>query len=198
MDNMHLLGINPRTIEAVVLSHEHMDHTGGIYSFLEEANQPTVYLLESFPANFKRVVAAHTKVVEVNGPMEIFPGIHTTGELVGGGVREQALAISTDEGSVIITGCAHPGIVRMVTQGRNTLQPEVTGEYHPVALVVGGFHLASETSDRIESIIANLQSLNVQRVSPTHCTGDAAIALFAEVFGDGYIPGGVGTIIQLP
>ncbi len=196
MDNMHLLGIDPRTIEAVVLSHEHPDHIGGLIPFLAEANQPTVYLLASFPVDFKNTVVALTDVVEVTRSMEILPDIYTTGEVIGD-VREQALAIRTDEGSVIITGCAHPGIGRMVRRGRSSLQHGADVEYAPVALVVGGFHLAYEYPDQIERVISDLQSLNIQRISPTHCTGDVAIAMFAEAFGDRFIPGGAGKIITL-
>jgi TolB protein len=197
MNNMHLLSIDPMTIEVVVLSHEHMDHIGGLLPFLAEVNQPTVYLLASFPADFKNSVAFLTEVVEVTHAMKIYPDIYTTGEVIGG-VKEQALAIRTDEGTVIITGCAHPGIVGMVRQGRSILQPEDSVALAPVALVVGGFHLAHENSNQIERLIADLQALDVERVIPTHCSGDIAIALFAEEFDDGYIPGGAGQIITLP
>ena len=197
MDNMHLLGIDPKTIQAVVLSHEHGDHVGGLLSFLAEASQPTVYLLPSFPARFKNTVAALTNVVEVTDSLEIFPGIYTTGQVTGD-VSEQALAILTDKGSVIITGCAHPGIATMVKQGRSTLQPGDEVRYAPVALVVGGFHLADKSPAQIERVIADLSSLNVQQVCPTHCTGDVAIAIFAETFGEGFIPGGAGKVITLP
>jgi Tol biopolymer transport system component/metal-dependent hydrolase (beta-lactamase superfamily II) len=197
VDNMHLLGIDPETIEAVVLSHEHPDHIGGLVPLLAEANQPTVYLLASFPADFRNAVAALTDVVEVSRKMEIYPDIYTTGEVIGD-VREQALAIRTDEGTVIITGCAHPGIGRMVRRGRSSLQPGVDVEYAPVALVVGGFHLAVEDPDVIEGVIADLLSLNVRQVCATHCTGDVAIPMFAEAFGDRFIPGGAGKVITLP
>jgi Tol biopolymer transport system component/metal-dependent hydrolase (beta-lactamase superfamily II) len=197
MDNMHLLGIDPKTIEAVVLSHEHLDHIGGLLPLLAEANQPTVYLLPSFPSHFKSAVAALTDVVEVTESVEIYPDIYTTGRVTGG-VREQALAIRTEEGTVVVTGCAHPGVARMVRRGRSALQPGDDVAYAPVALVVGGFHLAHDPPDQIERVITDLQSLNVQRVCPTHCSGDVAIALFAEVFGDGFIAGGAGKIITLP
>jgi Tol biopolymer transport system component/metal-dependent hydrolase (beta-lactamase superfamily II) len=197
MDNMHLLGIDPKTIEAVVLSHEHGDHIGGLLPLLAEANQPTVYLLFSFPTGFKGRVAARTDVVEVTGSVEIFPDIYTTGA-VSGVIREQALAIRTDEGSVIITGCAHPGIARMVREGRSTLRPGDEVENAPVFLVVGGFHLGGASSSQIQRVIADLQSLDVRHVCPTHCTGDMAIAMFAEAFGDGFIPGGAGKVITLP
>jgi TolB protein len=198
LDNMQILGIDPQSIEAVVLSHEHWDHIGGLLPFLEVANQPIVYLLPSFPYRFKNSVAALTEMVEVSDALEIFPGIYTTGEVTGGGVQEQALAIQTDQGSVIITGCAHPGVNRMVRMGRSALQPGIDVEYTPVSLVVGGFHLGSTSQSQIENIIENLQSMDVKQISPTHCTGDAAIAIFAEVFGDDYIPGGAGKEFILP
>jgi 7,8-dihydropterin-6-yl-methyl-4-(beta-D-ribofuranosyl)aminobenzene 5'-phosphate synthase len=86
----------------------------------------------------------------------------------------------------------------MVRRGRSSLQPGDDVEYAPVALVVGGFHLAYEYPDQIERVIADLLSLNVQQVCPTHCTGDVAIAMFDEAFGDGFIRGGAGKIITLP
>lgn len=197
MGNMDLLGIDPKTIQAVILSHEHGDHTDGLLPFLAQADRPPVYLLPSFPARFKNAVAALTNVVQITDSLEIFPGIYTTGPVTGD-VSEQALAIRADQGSVIITGCAHPGIARMVEQGRGTLQPGDEVQYAPVALVVGGFHLASASPAQIERVIADLLSLNVQQVCPTHCTGDAAIAMFAEAFGEGLIPGGAGKVITLP
>jgi 7,8-dihydropterin-6-yl-methyl-4-(beta-D-ribofuranosyl)aminobenzene 5'-phosphate synthase len=198
IENMHLLGIDPQRIEAVVLSHEHMDHVGGLLPFLAEADQPTVFLLSSFPAAFKIRVAALTEVLQVSGPVEIFPDIYTTGEVTGDGIEEQALAIRTAKGSVIITGCAHPGILQMVRSGRSALQPGEAIDYEAVALVVGGFHLASKNTSQVEAIIAELKSLDVVRVCPTHCTGDAAIAMFAEAYGEGYILGGAGKVITLP
>ena len=197
MDNLHLLGIDPKTIQAVVLSHEHGDHIDGLLPLLAQGHRPTVYLLPSFPARFRNTVSALTNVVKVTDSLEIFPGIYTTGQVTGD-VSEQALAIRTDKGSVIITGCAHPGIAKMVKKGRSTLQPGDEVQYAPVALVVGGFHLAGASPAQIERVIADLLSLNVQQVCPTHCTGDVTIAMFAEAFGEGFIPGGAGKVITLP
>jgi len=70
-------------------------------------------------------------------------------------------------------------------------------QYAPVALVDGGFHLADKSPAQIERVIADLLSLNVQQVCPTHCT-ECSDWMFAEAFGEGFIPGGAGKVITLP
>ena len=92
-----------------------------------------MYLLPSFPDTFKQQVEQLTQVIEVTPGQLIGNGILTTGEIAGN-IPEQALLIRTEEGLVIITGCSHPGIVRIVD---NAI--ELTGD--PVYLVLGGFHL---------------------------------------------------------
>ena len=63
-------------------------------------------------------VRSLTALVEVHGPVEIRPGIHTTGE-VGRGIVEQALLVETGDGLVVVTGCAHPGVVKMVRRAQS-------------------------------------------------------------------------------
>jgi len=118
------------------------------------------------------------RVEEVLEAREIFPGAYTTGEL-GDAVREQALALKTANGLVVITGCAHPRIVSMVRKAR-----KISGEDR-VDLVLGGFHLGGEPPSRIESIAEELRVLSVQRVSPCHCSGDAARTQLRQKFGSG-------------
>ncbi len=198
MSNLHILGIDPKQVEAVVISHKHDDHTAGLLPFLEEADHPAVYLLASTPSSLKLKVEAQTELIEVVQPVEIFPGMYSTGKLSAGGIDEQGLVIDRGEDIVVITGCAHPGVVNIVRQARMVVQPGQNIEYKPVALVLGGFHLMRASQAEVESIIADLKALGVQQVSPTHCTGDEAIALFSEYFGTGYIAGGVGKIVTMP
>ena len=110
--NISKLGIDPNSIDLVVLSHEHWDHVGGMESFLEKNHNVSVFVLESFPQDFKQMVSSRgAKIIEIEKPAEICRGAHSTGQL-GTSIKEQGLIIRTDKGTILITGCAHPGIVR--------------------------------------------------------------------------------------
>jgi 7,8-dihydropterin-6-yl-methyl-4-(beta-D-ribofuranosyl)aminobenzene 5'-phosphate synthase len=180
--NFEALGKDPRAVDVVVLSHAHGDHTGGLAALLESGAAPTVYV----PAG---LAVASSRRVEVDEPQELLPGVWTTGA-VRGSVTEQALVVQSAEGWVLVTGCAHPGIVQMVERAQ-----EAVGE--EIHLVMGGFHLRAESAVRIEGLIEELQALGVEAAAPTHCSGDEARRLFKEAFGEqGYLIG-VGTTFRL-
>jgi 7,8-dihydropterin-6-yl-methyl-4-(beta-D-ribofuranosyl)aminobenzene 5'-phosphate synthase len=185
LGNLQALGFDPLDIDAVVLSHEHGDHVGGLPLLLAQGVEPSIYLPQSFSLSTKSIADSHGVLVEVSDPMEIIPGVYTTGEL-GEEIIEQALVLETAEGIVVVTGCAHPGIVEILQRAK-----EITGE--DIDLVVGGFHLMRHSQHQIESIIDEFRSLGVRRVVPSHCTGELAMSLFAEAYGEDYLVGGVGT-----
>jgi 7,8-dihydropterin-6-yl-methyl-4-(beta-D-ribofuranosyl)aminobenzene 5'-phosphate synthase len=192
LGNMRQLGVEPAEIDIVVLSHFHGDHTGGLGGFLEKNPRVVVYLPGSFPGNFKKAVTSlGARVEEVLKSKELCVGVYTTGEL-GDGIREQALALKTAGGLVVITGCAHPGIVKIVRKAK-----EITGE-ETVYLVAGGFHLGGEPPSRLESIAKELRRLSVRKVAPCHCSGEGTRSFFREKFGPDYLESGVGRRIRLP
>lgn len=184
LHNMGEVGLDPLDIDAVVLSHAHGDHTGGLGALLNAGARPTVYIPASFPRSFKADVRAHTHVVEVTDPTSIGPGMYTTGE-VGTGIREQALAVETAEGLVVVTGCAHPGVDTMARRAWTHFGDDI-------ALVMGGFHLGGASRARVEGIIADFRDMGVECVAPCHCTGDAARRLFKEAYGEHCTLAGVG------
>lgn len=190
--NSSILGIDLSHITHVLLTHEHGDHTGGLSGFIAQLAddiRPNIYMLPSFPANLKRLPADKADVVEVTPWQMISTDIYTTGE-VRGPVNEQALVVTTDVGLVIVTGCAHPGIVNIVERAKEHFQRDV---YQ----VIGGFHLGGKPSSELESIVADFRRLGVRKVTPTHCTGDEAIAAFRDEYGDDYIQGGAGRVIVI-
>ena len=189
LENMRVLEIDPARIQSIVLSHAHGDHTGGLSALLDGGNQPSVYLLPSFADTYKHQLGLVTQVNEVTPGQVIADEILTTGE-IGGNIPEQALVIRTGEGLVVITGCAHPGIVRIIERAM-----ELTGD--PVYLVLGGFHLGNKSEAEISAIIADFQRLGVQNVAPCHCTGERAIAMFADEYRQAFIQAGVGKVITI-
>jgi len=62
---------------------------------------------------------------------------------------------------------------------------------------MGGFHLLDRSESDINKIIEELNSLGVQKVAPSHCTGDKAMALFRQAWQDNYIEGGLGAVIYI-
>jgi 7,8-dihydropterin-6-yl-methyl-4-(beta-D-ribofuranosyl)aminobenzene 5'-phosphate synthase len=188
MSNLSALGFDPRRIDAVVLSHVHNDHIGGLDALLTVNDLATVFVPRSFPDEFKTRVSKRAPVIQVREPMTITENIRTTGE-VDGAIIEQALIVQTNKGLVVITGCAHPGIVEMVRKAK---------VYGDVYLVMGGFHLADKSTQEIETLIAELKRLGVRQVAPSHCTGEAAIRQFSAAFSADFILAGVGLRIAIP
>jgi 7,8-dihydropterin-6-yl-methyl-4-(beta-D-ribofuranosyl)aminobenzene 5'-phosphate synthase len=185
LDNLTTLGIDPLAIDAVVLSHVHSDHTGGLDRLLAVNDRLTVYLPRSFPASFKARI--HNPVVEVSESMMIADRIRTTGEL-GTSIVEQALIVETRHGLIVLTGCAHPGIVEIVRAAK---------AFGAVDLVMGGFHLADRSAAEVETVIAELKRSGVQQAAPGHCTGDGAIEQFRTAFSTGFIQIGAGAVLYV-
>lgn len=189
--NMERLGLMPEHVNAVVLSHTHADHIGGLDDFLARNARVTVYMPQSFPVTFRDAVKRRGAQIDTvgGGPRWLFANFHSTGEM-GNGVKEQALIIDTPSGLVVVTGCAHPGIVEVVRTARGYLNKEVY-------LVMGGFHLSALSEAEIRQKIRSLASLGTKKVAPSHCTGDAAIALFRKALGNDFVDGGCGAVIEL-
>lgn len=190
LSNMKKLGIKPEEVDIVFLSHNHHDHTGGLWDLLKENHRVTVYLPESFPQEFKeRIKAPGADYFSVSEPREICKGVLTTGEL-GREIIEQSLVLDTEKGLVVITGCAHPGIAIIVKKAKQMRGGQIY-------LALGGFHLMSYSEAGIGEIIHSLKEMGVRRVGPSHCTGEKALALFKKEWGDNFLEAGCGAIIEI-
>ena len=105
-------------------------------------------------------------------------------------LRELSLAINTPDGMVIIVGCSHPGIDKIV-EAASTINPRIH-------LVAGGLHLLVASDSDIENIVTTLRDrFKVEYVAPGHCTGEPAFAALKKAFGDRYLYAGLGTTLAL-
>jgi 7,8-dihydropterin-6-yl-methyl-4-(beta-D-ribofuranosyl)aminobenzene 5'-phosphate synthase len=180
--NMATLGHPADKIQTVVLSHNHADHTGGAAALLRQNNRLQVYALPSTAPEVRAGALSGARWCDVGEPQQIADGIWTTGPL-GTALPEQSLILQGEAGQVLITGCAHPGIVEIVSRVR---------EHGSVSTVIGGLHLKDMTAAECRAVVSGLQALGVLRVAPCHCTGDRAIEQFREAYGKGFTAAGVG------
>jgi 7,8-dihydropterin-6-yl-methyl-4-(beta-D-ribofuranosyl)aminobenzene 5'-phosphate synthase len=101
---------------------------------------------------------------------------------------DQSIVIHVkDKGLIVLTGCAHAGVVNTVNYAR-----EISG-VERVWAVLGGFHLGPATDEEIDRTIDAIAELNPKVVSPSHCSGFPAIARFASRMPDTFVLGVVGT-----
>jgi 7,8-dihydropterin-6-yl-methyl-4-(beta-D-ribofuranosyl)aminobenzene 5'-phosphate synthase len=188
--NMKKLGIDPETVDIIILSHVHYDHIGGLSDFLTVNPEVTVYMPKSLPQSVKDgVTKVGAKLVEVQKPMKICKDVYSTGEL-GSFIKEQSLIIKTSEGLVVITGCAHPGIVNIVKKTKDIHKTDVY-------LALGGFHLCWMNAWQIGGIVRGLKEQSVKKVAPCHCSGDLARKHFERAYGKDFILSGAGKKIAI-
>ncbi len=135
------------------------------------------------------IAASPARLHPVERPLEIAPGAMLTGPIprvaniedAGGPfyldpactqpdplADDQALALETRRGTVVVLGCGHAGIINTLSYVR-----ELTGE-RTILAVLGGMHLINASARRIETTIRELRRLKVQRLTFAHCTGMAA------------------------
>ncbi|MFA5104485.1 MAG: MBL fold metallo-hydrolase [Candidatus Margulisiibacteriota bacterium] len=190
LSNMKKAGIKPKEINIIVLSHSHWDHTGGLFDFLKENSNVTVYVLPSFSKKFKQEIKnSGAKFKESAGYTEIIKGVFTTGEL-GSKIKEQSLIIDSSEGPVLITGCAHPGIVSIVKSAE-------ASHKQSISVILGGLHLMEKSSAQTDRIITSLKKLGIKKVVPLHCTGDRQSRMIIKEFGAGDKKTGAGSKIKI-
>jgi 7,8-dihydropterin-6-yl-methyl-4-(beta-D-ribofuranosyl)aminobenzene 5'-phosphate synthase len=194
MTNVGHLNVNCARIDQVVISHIHDDHMGGLFDILAKCNRPTLFLPFSYPRQrgeplgdqadrdfnalldrLKPLVSAITRKKEASKVGDRF---FTTG-MIEDQSFEQALVVPTSKGLIVITGCAHPGVVEIVRRARETMKRDVY-------LVMGGFHLVSMSPEQTARIARELRTLT-KYVGPCHCTGESAQKIFRDVFAEDYL-----------
>lgn len=130
----------------------------------------------------------------VDGNTEIAPGMHLIalvsdkpGTLE---LHELSLAINTLEGMVIVVGCSHPGIEKIVAAA-SAINPRVH-------LIAGGLHLVTASDTDIDRIVRALHDqFKVEYIVPGHCTGEPAFTALRKAFMDRYLYAGVGTTLLM-
>jgi len=138
-----------------------------------------------FPESVRNMIKSYgADFVDISSPTKISDFVFSTGELYGP-PKEQSLVINSKKGLIVITGCAHPGIVNIVKKAKEMF-PEKN-----IYLVLGGFHFPPA------KIISEFKNLKVEKVAPSHCSGDKIRELFKQKYKENLIENGVGKIIKI-
>jgi 7,8-dihydropterin-6-yl-methyl-4-(beta-D-ribofuranosyl)aminobenzene 5'-phosphate synthase len=105
-------------------------------------------------------------------------------------LKELSLAGNTSEGLVLVVGCSHPGIEKIV-EAAAAINPKIN-------LVAGGFHLVVAPDDVIAKAVTALKdTFKVENIAPGHCTGEPTFSALKKAFGDRYLYAGLGTTLPL-
>ncbi|MBN1679614.1 MAG: MBL fold metallo-hydrolase [Anaerolineae bacterium] len=222
------LHIDLSQIDALALSHAHLDHTGGVpdvlkrtrpmiplYAspdifrerFVRSLEQPVSYCLKLSRDELEQ----HVDLRLSADPVEIVPGVWTTGEITdrtsfeGRGNMHQirvdgewkpdpyrddlSLVLETGDGLVVLLGCGHAGLLNILRQVKRHFDGDIIA-------IAGGTHLASATDAMLQQAIDELSTTyNRPRLYPNHCTGQRAVNALADAFGSQVQPCPPGTIL---
>jgi 7,8-dihydropterin-6-yl-methyl-4-(beta-D-ribofuranosyl)aminobenzene 5'-phosphate synthase len=157
------------------------------------------------------------EVILSTGPMEVLPGCWTTGEIprvsfedisppMGGGRRvivvdgvevddrildDQALFLDVDGvGPIIVTGCAHAGIVNTLIHAKKTWGLD------RIHGIIGGLHLLQRPDSYIERTLDFIRGFEPSLLSPCHCTGFKAMAMLWKAFPESFLLNFSGRVIE--
>jgi 7,8-dihydropterin-6-yl-methyl-4-(beta-D-ribofuranosyl)aminobenzene 5'-phosphate synthase len=222
-NNMQILGIDPKSLDLIVISHEHWEMLDGVPYLLENNPQLPIYTTDVVVREM-----GQTELFQQRNWSDNLKGVNETLKLTpniilmklksrprhGGpfGIEEVHIVLKTKQGLVILQGCGHPEIVNIMERSR-----QQTGEKR-VYLISGGTRMLDPgkvvklpggglfsipqphpySDEDVAEIADKLLAAGVQHIVRTHCTGDRAEKILARKFGDKYINEKLGMTISLP
>ena len=234
--NARTLGIDLSSVNTLVISHGHFDHTGGLLDLFpappdirliahpdiftpKYAQHPPGHIPEySFIGirHARECIESHfqTRFEFQTGFSKIQDGIYFSGEIVkttdferpdshlklktdDGYITDPmkddiSLLVETSKGPVIITGCAHSGVVNVIRHFENK-----TG-YNKFYGLIGGTHLGFLNSDdQLARSIEAFESYGFELIAVSHCTGNEAAAACYNHFKDRFAFANAGWRIEL-
>jgi 7,8-dihydropterin-6-yl-methyl-4-(beta-D-ribofuranosyl)aminobenzene 5'-phosphate synthase len=128
---------------------------------------PGVHLLTEIPSAYAKPSGDIHLLMRREGEL-----LHDTFE------HEMAFVLEAEDGLVVLTGCAHSGVLNMIEAARQALPDK------PILAVIGGFHLLAETQPVVFEISKKLLDMDIPAVYTGHCTGDPQTDILAQALGD--------------
>jgi 7,8-dihydropterin-6-yl-methyl-4-(beta-D-ribofuranosyl)aminobenzene 5'-phosphate synthase len=186
--NVAKLGADLSRLNFVMISHAHRDHTSGLKLVASIKPGIKVYIPPD-PDLARYIRGIGLRPIVVNNTMEVSSRVYVIKPLYGPPL-EDAVAINTSKGLLVLVGCSHPGVVSIVKQALNDtgVKPYI---------VIGGLHMFGASVSEVEEVVTRLLELGVEKVYPLHCSGDEVREYLAHYYRDAYGEGGVGLEIAI-
>lgn len=205
-ENMRKLGVSGEDVDALVISHNHMDHVGGMKAWQSgtfsapggrtDLSDLPIYVPTTltYPGSLPLIA---------DKPIKIGEGIASLGRqpfvqpfpmwIVQPLEQEQSLVVHVEgKGLVVITGCGHPGVERIVARAESLFGLPVVG-------VVGGLHYMGMSAEQVQPHLDFIRSLEPSLVALSpHDSDPSAIDMFRSAFADAYQDIQVGREIHFP
>jgi len=221
LHNLEVAEVAPRSISALVLSHSHWDHTGGLSALLERVPGLPIY---AHPDLVRERFSRRGGEVQAKGlplalealrlsaaPQEVLPGIWTTGEI---SERPEPEGRSPhhfvrdgegwapdpyrDDMSLVLEGSQGLVLICGCCHAGllNTLLHVRRAFGRDPVAVLGGTHLISADERHLRRLVEVLRRLGPPALYLNHCTGQAAYVVLAQAFGDRVAPCPAGTVLE--
>lgn len=225
-NNVKAKRVDLTTLDFVVVSHRHGDHTSGLNQLLSVNPDVTIYAPQenfgvfgaALPGNFYKrneALPADTRYFDGDPPETLrfgsawpeanFTWVTKDTEIAPGFhliVLPGSWGVDLEVKEISLAIETPDGIVLIVGCGHPKIEAIVKAAKaalnKPIHLVIGGLHLLPASDKEIRRIATALRDTwNVRFVAPGHCTGEPGFAILKEGFSDRYIYAGLGSNLQL-
>src|SRR4030042_490292 len=156
------------------------DTFGDPYVFLRNIERMNIDL-----SKIKHIVISHDHWDHISGLWYIIRRFKNIN------ISEQALVVNSENGLIVITGCAHPGILTILKEVKKNFPDK------EILCALGGFHLLGKERKDIELIVSELKKIGIKKVGPTHCSGKEAEGIFKNQYRENFIPIKAEEIIEI-
>ena len=198
----HVLKMNP-TVKIFTPAEQQNFHTPsapGLVNMIKRRVDSAPEDMHYFDGKYPQQVGSDSpwpdaNFVQIRTPTEVLPGFwlfSTVSDVTGTKeMNEISMAVKTPQGLVVIVGCSHPGIEKIL-EAAVKIEPQVYS-------VFGGFHLAETADAEVSTLVARFRDKwKFERVAAGHCTGEFAFSEFSRIYGAKYDRAVVGAVISLP
>lgn len=189
--NALAMGIDLQRTDALMLSHRHWDHAGGLQHHAFAQKKPLIFhprVMDALPEKEAEKLKRDFDITMSSDPLEYADGIFFLGQIPRETAFETgsygadsmpddtAVAVKSKNGAIVVTGCSHSGVCNICEHAKR-----VTGQ--ELYAVIGGFHLFERETDAVEGTIKYFRRERPAHLYPMHCVDFPTLTRFRTEFG---------------